>query len=1210
MNIATTLRHFSTTALIGLGTLILIGCNPAADSENENSPGNVTIGGSITGLQDGTITLQLNGEDTLSLSQNGSYVFTGEFPEAFSYAITVFSHPDYQQCSIQNDNGTVSPDQPSDNIIVTCEDIDTDGDRLTDRHEAALGTLITEADSDGDGYTDGEEVIDRNFNPGPGANNFQYNPMIADVPEFEIELLTEPAFWLDISGSSARTIGSTQGGSRTTGNTTSQSGSHSIGAEVTIGVEASAGLFQWGGVNSNLSLSTEHTFSHSYEQMEENEDSWEAIESLETTDVVEGGGVNMAISVRNVGHVSVSLKGLRVNLSEYTLGHSGFSHVTDLAQDTLPGDCQCITLAPGAESVRIDMEKDGLDQETVQRLMKSKAVSASIGNYNIDNAYGDYLVTAEEVYAKTVKVTIDYGPNNPPTEQFFVAADSNNESSAQTSLAQILSIFDGGNNQVVLDSATGAIHSLRATSNGEWLILVEQSDDSLPETMYLNEDTYIGYEDNADLNIVKGYDVANIKLSSADNVELIFLADADSDGVLDRLESLFGTLDNTNVASPTDFDGDGLTDKEELNGWVVNKFHPNGLYAGGPTRYSDPKVADTDGDGLNDADEKAAGLDPRNPDTDGDLESDGPVDPDYVDSQNDGPMIAGPDTDNEGYLIGQFTVSDLTMWSAKLSGTVVPIDGLTSLTYAMTYPDGTVVGPIDISTLNNDVDFEFVTLVSSTLFGYGQVEFSIRAEDTSGKIFESEHTIYTYQPFSSAFVFTPWEDWFQYNPWGYVSQVYNPLTAQDIDGDGTIEFVGINSDGIRVYDPDTVDYYLVENSENFATSTGSDTLWNWDNQRFLARMTDDDVLDVIGFSEQGVWIATGSMVNNRLSLASTPVEYGNNNYASSDWNHDYKYLVDIDSDGLDDILGFSNKIIASKNDGNWSADIPSLNVMYDGGSYWANGTWGLDYQNYIRQFADINGDGYLDIVGFGRGSTVVSLAQFGDDLGAGPGSGSYQLRDRRYDIPEYAIESPLSYTAVDHPRMLADVNGDRKLDLVGFGPSGIEVSVNNMRDPIPGASPNGGEFDPENYSESWDAADTSTQIFLAKQTVGLNHINRNQGYLHVPAGNPWYTPAIHTREIVDMNEDGLNDIVIFHDNAVEVFFNTTEAPGASNVQFADAVVWSLGFKASEEIWYEQSGEVRKYRQRGVADVNNDGVMDFWGFATDGLKIEYGTRLLP
>ncbi|MGB0715320.1 MAG: hypothetical protein ACPGXK_05545 [Phycisphaerae bacterium] len=76
-----------------------------------------------------------------------------------------------------------------------------------------------------------------------------------------------------------------------------------------------------------------------------------------------------------------------------------------------------------------------------------------------------------------------------------------------------------------------------------------------------------------------------------------------------------------NSCASIDTDGDGLSDSREQNGWVVTVFYANGDQSS--TRVtSNPLVADTDDDCVNDADELAYGSNPRSSDTDGDTLSD------------------------------------------------------------------------------------------------------------------------------------------------------------------------------------------------------------------------------------------------------------------------------------------------------------------------------------------------------------------------------------------------------------------------------------------------------------------------------------------------------------------------------------------------------------------------------------------------------------
>lgn len=91
-------------------------------------------------------------------------------------------------------------------------------------------------------------------------------------------------------------------------------------------------------------------------------------------------------------------------------------------------------------------------------------------------------------------------------------------------------------------------------------------------------------------------------------------------GIDPAVATFLGTPPSGNLLKG-DKDRDGLSGSLELKGWEVTVKSANGE----KTSYqvtSDPGLKDTDGDGLNDADERENGFDPRNADTDGDQLSD------------------------------------------------------------------------------------------------------------------------------------------------------------------------------------------------------------------------------------------------------------------------------------------------------------------------------------------------------------------------------------------------------------------------------------------------------------------------------------------------------------------------------------------------------------------------------------------------------------
>src|SRR5262249_57309188 len=103
------------------------------------------------------------------------------------------------------------------------------------------------------------------------------------------------------------------------------------------------------------------------------------------------------------------------------------------------------------------------------------------------------------------------------------------------------------------------------------------------------------------------------------------------------------------------------------------------------------------------------------------------------------------------------------------------------------------------------------------------------------------------------------------------------------------------------------------------------------------------------------------------------------------------------------------------------------------------GGWRVD--RHPRFLADLTGDGRADIVGFGEAGVYVSLNN---------GNGGFPQ-------PTLAVTN-FGATAggwrVDrHPRFLADLTGDGRADIIGFGDAGAYVSLNNGNGGFPPPPP-------------------------------------------------------------------------------------------------------------------------------------------------------------
>ncbi len=91
----------------------------------------------------------------------------------------------------------------------------------------------------------------------------------------------------------------------------------------------------------------------------------------------------------------------------------------------------------------------------------------------------------------------------------------------------------------------------------------------------------------------------------------------------------------------------------------------------------------------------------------------------------------------------------------------------------------------------------------------------------------------------------------------------------------------------------------------------------------------------------------------------------------SSYNTYPRKLADINGDGMADIIGF-------KDDGVYTALANGDGTFQDAQFAYDNfttirGSW-TDYNTYLREVADINGDGMADIIGFG-GRVRISLSK-------------------------------------------------------------------------------------------------------------------------------------------------------------------------------------------------------------------------------------------
>jgi phospholipase C len=250
----------------------------------------------------------------------------------------------------------------------------------------------------------------------------------------------------------------------------------------------------------------------------------------------------------------------------------------------------------------------------------------------------------------------------------------------------------------------------------------------------------------------------------------------------------------------------------------------------------------------------------------------------------------------------------------------------------------------------------------------------------------------------------------------------HPRFVMDLTGDGRADIIGFGDGGAWVClgngDGSFQEARLVLQELGFNQG------WRVDKHpRFVEDLTGDGRADIVGFGNDGVWVSLGNGDGSFQPARFVLREFGFN----QGWRVDGhpRFVTDLTGDGRADIVGFGNDgIWVSLGNGDGSFQ-PARFVLQEFGF---NQGWRVDH--HPRFVTDLTGDGRADIVGFGNDGVWVSL---------GNGDGSFQ--PARFVLSNLGANA--GWRVDDHPRFVADVNGDGKPDLVAFGDDGIWVAFNN-----------------------------------------------------------------------------------------------------------------------------------------------------------------------
>ena len=111
-------------AMLFAVSVLLAACGGGGgyDSGGSNTPAGLTytIGGTVSGLNaGGTVVLQNNGGNNLSVTANGPFTFSAPINYATGYDVSVLTNPAGQTCTVTNAIGGY-PGMSVTNVAVTC----------------------------------------------------------------------------------------------------------------------------------------------------------------------------------------------------------------------------------------------------------------------------------------------------------------------------------------------------------------------------------------------------------------------------------------------------------------------------------------------------------------------------------------------------------------------------------------------------------------------------------------------------------------------------------------------------------------------------------------------------------------------------------------------------------------------------------------------------------------------------------------------------------------------------------------------------------------------------------------------------------------------------------------------------------------------------------------------------------------------------------
>jgi RHS repeat-associated protein len=287
------------------------------------------------------------------------------------------------------------------------------------------------------------------------------------------------------------------------------------------------------------------------------------------------------------------------------------------------------------------------------------------------------------------------------------------------------------------------------------------------------------------------------------------------------------------------------------------------------------------------------------------------------------------------------------------------------------------------------------------------------------------------------------------------------------------------------FGPDHVQVSLADKNGNMQAPTNwysgfTKNNGGWQEDKFprlLGDVNGDGLPDIVGFGEAGVYVA--------LNDGKKFVDAGTWSRAMTynlEWRTDNhpRHLADWNGDGMMDLVGFGyNGVEVHLSTGKTFTQI----VRQGDNNKFGSGNWQISEEPRIVQ--DINGDGMADIIGFqGDGNVVVALST---------GMGMKTI-DKWHTSTTFTDKT--DWTGENNPRFLSDVNGDGLPDLVGYGNHEMFVVINSGGDAGMGVGP-------DNLYKITDGYGDPITVEYATVPHGTKGLRKSGRYQHHGSAPKW-----------------------------------------------------------------------------------------------------------